>query len=169
MKKMFLLSVFASLLMACDYSYTEKYTYQINEPVFMPEAAFRSSVKVTKEKREISNYGKICFYNGYLFISESEVGVHIPDNRNPSQPNHVGFIELSGNADIAIKDNRLYADSCIDLVWFGLIFPTLPIPNWQAVWKMLSLNPCQSLTIITAMITAWFTGKRKAELLSAGL
>lgn len=126
MKKMFLLSVFASLLMACDYSYTEKFTYQINEPVFMPEATFRSSVKVTKEKREISNYGKICFYNGYLFISESEAGVHILDNRNPSQPNHVGFIELLGNADIAVKDDRLYADSYIDLVWFDISDPADP-------------------------------------------
>jgi hypothetical protein len=126
MKKVFLLSVLASLLMACDYSYTEKFTYQINEPVFMSEAAFRSSVKVTAEKREISNYGKICFYNGYLFISESAVGVHILDNRNPSQPNHVGFIELLGNADIAIKDNRLYADSYIDLVWFDISNPAQP-------------------------------------------
>jgi hypothetical protein len=126
MKKIFLLSVLAGLLMACDYTYTEKVSYQINEPVFMSEATFRSSVKVTKEQREISNYGKICFYNGYLFISESEVGIHILDNRNPSQPHNVGFVELLGNADIAVKDNKLYADSYIDLVWFNISDPANP-------------------------------------------
>ncbi|GHT69871.1 hypothetical protein AGMMS50239_37350 [Bacteroidia bacterium] len=126
MKRMFLLSVLASLLMACDYTYTEKVSYQINEPVFMSEAAFRNSVKVTNEQRKISNYGKICFYNGYLFISESEVGIHILDNRNPSQPHNVGFIELLGNADIAVKDNKLYADSYIDLVWFNISDPANP-------------------------------------------
>ena len=119
MKKIFLLSVLASLLMACDYTYTEKVSYQINEPVFMSEATFRSSVKVTKEQREISNYGKICFYNGYLFISESEVGIHILDNRNPSQPHNVGFIELLGNADIAIRDNRFWMPSRLVSLWTG--------------------------------------------------
>jgi hypothetical protein len=93
--------------MACDYSYKEKISYKINEPVFMSEATFRNSIKVTSEQREISSYGKICFYNGYLFISESEVGIHILDNRNPAQPHNIGFIKLLGNADIAIKDNKL--------------------------------------------------------------
>lgn len=126
MQKVFLLSVLACVLIACDYSYTEKISYEINEPVFMSETAFRNSVKVTNEQREISNYGKICFYNGYLFISESEVGIHILDNRNPAQPHNIGFIELLGNADIAIRDNRLYADSYIDLVWFNISDPANP-------------------------------------------
>jgi hypothetical protein len=54
------------------------------------------------------------------------VGIHILDNRNPSQPHNVGFIELLGNADIAIKDNKLYADSYIDLVWFDVSDPANP-------------------------------------------
>ncbi|MDR0733102.1 MAG: hypothetical protein LBF08_03450 [Dysgonamonadaceae bacterium] len=126
MKKVLLLFVFASLLTACEYSYTEKFTYQINEPVFMSETAFRSSVKVTNEKREIDERGKICFYNGYLFISEPMQGVHILDNRDPSQPKNVGFIELLGNADIAVKNNKLYADSYVDLVWFDISDPAAP-------------------------------------------
>ena len=126
MKKAFLLFVLAGLLTACEYTYKEKVSYQINEPVFMSEATFRSSVKVTNEQRDISNYGKICFYNGYLFISESEVGIHILDNRNPAQPHNIGFIKLLGNADIAIKDNKLYADSFIDLVWFNISDPANP-------------------------------------------
>jgi hypothetical protein len=41
-------------------------------------------------------YGKIYFYNGFLFISASEVGIHILDNTNPSHPRIIGFIELVG-------------------------------------------------------------------------
>ena len=43
-------------------------------------------------------------------------GVHIIDNTSPSHPVNLGFIEIPGNADIAIKNNILYADSYVDLV-----------------------------------------------------
>ena len=36
-------------------------------------------------------------------------------------------IELIGNADIAIKDDILYADSYIDLVWFDISTPATPL------------------------------------------
>ncbi|MCL1933813.1 MAG: hypothetical protein FWF53_08420, partial [Candidatus Azobacteroides sp.] len=86
----------------------------------------RNSVNVTKEQHQISNYGKICFYNGFLYISESEVGIHIIDNTEPSRPRIVGFIELVGNADLAVRDNVLYADALIDLVWFDISDPENP-------------------------------------------
>ncbi|MCL1932862.1 MAG: hypothetical protein FWF53_03475, partial [Candidatus Azobacteroides sp.] len=62
----------AGLLIGCSYTYKETYSYKINEPVFMSMSEFRNSVNVTKEQHQISNYGKICFYNGFLYISESE-------------------------------------------------------------------------------------------------
>ena len=126
MKKTIYLFLLAGLLAGCDYKYTETVSYQINEPVFMSESEFRNSVKVTKEQHQISNYGKICFYNGFLYISESEVGIHIINNTNPSEPRIVGFIELVGNADLAIRDDKLYADSYVDLVWFDLPDPANP-------------------------------------------
>jgi len=125
MKKSFILLMLAGIFAGC-YNYKETYDYKINEPVLMSTTEFRSSVKVTKTQHQISNYGKICFYNGYLYISESEVGIHIINNTNPSQPHIVGFIELIGNADLAIKDNLLYADALIDLVWFDISDPANP-------------------------------------------
>jgi hypothetical protein len=92
----------------------------------MTETEFRNSVHVTTKSQRIENYGKICFYNGYLYISEPGEGIHIIDNRNPSNPAQVGFIELLGNADIAIKNDLLYADALIDLVWFDITNPALP-------------------------------------------
>lgn len=110
----------------CDDKGAEKVEYTINEPVLMSTAEFRNSVNVTSVPRAIEEQGKICFYNGYLYISEPEAGIHIIDNRKPANPQSVGFIELLGNVDIAIKNDRLYADSYIDLVWFDLNNPAQP-------------------------------------------
>ena len=35
---------------------------------------------------------------------------------DPADPENMGFIEIPGNVDIAIKNNTLYADSYVDLV-----------------------------------------------------
>jgi len=127
MKKLFFLFNLVILaLVGCEDKVTETVTYKINEPVFMSTETFRSSVKVTTEPQKIVNYGKICFYEGYLYISESEKGIHIIDNRNPSNPEIIGFIELLGNADLSIRNGLLYADSYVDLVWFDISNPAQP-------------------------------------------
>lgn len=110
-----------------DTKVTETVTLTVNEPVFMPTAEFRSSVKVKTQPEPIKEKGKICFYEGYLYVSEPGKGIHIIDNRNPSAPKAVGFIELIGNADLAIRNGLLYADSYIDLVWFDISNPAVPV------------------------------------------
>ncbi|MDR0371422.1 MAG: hypothetical protein LBH80_06180 [Prevotellaceae bacterium] len=129
MRKISYLAFSAVLILfsGCERTVTETVTYKINEPVFMAADAFRSSVKVTEERHPISDYGKICLYNSFLYIAESGKGIHIINNRNPSEPQIAGFIELLGNVDLAIKDNLLYADSFIDLVWFDLSDPSHPV------------------------------------------
>jgi len=44
--------------------------------------------------KKVSDYGKICFYNGFLYLSKSEMGIYIFDDAEPSPPCVVGFIEL---------------------------------------------------------------------------
>ncbi len=127
MKKiMFLFSLVVFALTGCEDRITETVTYKINEPVFMTASTFRNSVKVSTTPHQITKLGKMCFYNDYLYISEPEKGIHIIDNRNPANPQIIGFIELLGNADLAIRDGKLYADSYIDLVWFDITNPALP-------------------------------------------
>jgi hypothetical protein len=75
----------------------------------------REAVDMTTA-RDLENPGKIYFKDGYIFINEELKGVHIIDNQNPENPQKIGFIEIPGNVDIAIKDNILYADSYVDLV-----------------------------------------------------
>ena len=123
MKKMFLLLALAGIFVSCERKYI---TYQVNEPVFMSSEEFRNSVVVTDQQRAVTGGGKICFYNGYLYIAESGTGIHIIDNRNPSNPHAVGFIELPGNADLAIRNNHLYADAFANLVWFDVSNPAKP-------------------------------------------
>lgn len=121
-----LFALVAIILVSCESGVTEKITYKINEPVFMTKDEFRASVKVNTKAEEIVTLGKICFYEGYLYISEPQKGIHIIDNRNPSSPQNIGFIEVLGNADLAIRDNLLYADSFVDLVWFDITNPAAP-------------------------------------------
>ncbi|MCL2727585.1 MAG: hypothetical protein FWD56_04295 [Bacteroidales bacterium] len=104
----------------------EMFTYMVNEPIFMDTKAFRESVSVTTKAQPINNHGKMCFYQGYLYVSETEKGIHIINNNDPSKPQNVGFIELIGNVDLAIRNDKLYADSYMDLVWFDISDPQKP-------------------------------------------
>lgn len=117
---------FVGLFSSCSDVVREKVEYLINEPVFMPAAEFRSLQIKTKAPQEIEEQGKLCFYEGYLYISEPGKGIHVIDNRTPSSPKAVSFIELTGNADIAVRNNKLFADACVDLVWFDISHPASP-------------------------------------------
>ena len=109
-KVMTMLIVFAS---ACTDKVYE--TFMANSPVYLSYTDLRSAVKMTTT-RELNNPGKIYFKDQYLFINEKMKGVHVYDMSNPANPQNMGFIEIPGNIDIAIKDNVLYADSYTDLV-----------------------------------------------------
>lgn len=114
-------------LWSCSSEVSETITYQINEPILMPVEAFRGVAPSTQQPRSLNAQGKIAFYNGFMYISEPGKGIHILDNRDPKNPQNVGFIDILGNVDMAIKDNILYADSYIDLVWFDISKPSNPV------------------------------------------
>jgi len=125
---LFMMVAIAGILLGCSESgyKTETYEYMVNEPVFMAVSDIRSVELKTSAAQPIKEQGKICFYNGYLYISEPGMGIHIIDNREPRQPEAVGFVELEGNTDISIRNDKLYADSYIDLLWFDITNPAAP-------------------------------------------
>ena len=125
-KLLFLFSISLLALTSCTDVVTEMVTYKVNEPIFMSTESFRNSVKVSRTPHTIGGIGKMCFYNKYLYISEPQKGIHIINNTDPANPQSVGFIELLGNADLAIRNGLLYADSYIDLVWFDVSDPSNP-------------------------------------------
>ncbi len=64
----------------------------------------------------IHDPGKIYIYGPYLLVNERRKGIHIFDNSNPEAPAAIGFIQMLGNTDMAIKDGILYADHLGNLV-----------------------------------------------------
>ncbi|MGA0556717.1 hypothetical protein ACO2Q8_08710 [Larkinella sp. VNQ87] len=67
--------------------------------------------------------GKIYTKGSYLFINEQGKGIHIVDNRDPAHPQKISFISVPGNADMAVKDQVLYADNSMDLVALDISDP----------------------------------------------
>ncbi len=109
--------ILAGLSTGCKDKYTEIFT--ANSPVYMSYEDLRSAVKQSAGS-DLVNPGKIYFKDQFIFIVEEMKGIHVFDNSNPSNPVNQSFIEIPGNADIAIKGDILYADSYIDMVAIDL-------------------------------------------------
>lgn len=129
MKKLVFFLSIGLLFAACDNNSNSGgiIDYKVNEPVFMPKNEFRAMVNVTNEEEPMTSLGKMCFYNGFLFISDPGKGIHIIKNTNPKNPHSVGYIELLGNYDITVLNDVLYADAFVDLVWFDISNPQQPV------------------------------------------
>ncbi len=113
LRHIFLVAILGLLVVSCMDEYTEEFT--ANKPVYMSYEDLRSAVKFS-ETRELKNPGKIYFKDDLLYVNEELQGVHVFSMANPQNPQNIGFIEIPGNVDIAIKNNTLYADSYVDLV-----------------------------------------------------
>ena len=88
-------------------------------PVTQSIADFRASVEI-QEPRTIRESGKIYTWKDYIFINDKNKGVHIIDNTDPYNPANIKFLKIPRNMDIAIKDEKLYADNGMDLVVFNI-------------------------------------------------
>lgn len=115
----FLLLCLPLLLASCSDKQVQTITWTEYEPVYMTHEEFINSVAL-EESRDLNNPGKIYFFDGHLFVNEVNKGVHIIDNRDPSAPVNVGFINIPANKDIAVNGDYLYADSQKDLLVFDI-------------------------------------------------
>jgi len=132
-----------------------------NSPIYTSFEEFRSSIKL-EAPHALTTKGGIYIKDNYLFVTEPNNGVHIIDNSNPSAPNPIGFLKITGNTGIIIKDNYLYANALIDLVVIDVsiisnpkevgrlknVFPnTLPLPSYDPNYPIAHIDP--SLGIVT--------------------
>ena len=173
MKKLTFLLLMAGLfvLPGCKDYVNDYITYTVNEPVFMPVSEFRSAVDVIPQPQPIEKQGKIVFYDGYLYISQPEKGIHVIDNRNPSNPRNIAFIELIGNADMHVRNGVLYADSYIDLVWFDISDPSKPVYKgrkeevfpeaFPPTENGYSIDYAKSMDRSNGIVVGWKTVERK--------
>ncbi len=88
--------------------------------------------------RAVKDPGKIYVYGQYLLINEINQGIHVYDNLDPENPTSIGFIQLVGNSDMAIKNNVLYADHMGNIVALNIqefntltTKASLPLQNWN--------------------------------------
>lgn len=95
------------------------------KPIYISEDEFIDIGFV--ENVPLNNPGKIYIYGQFLLVGEKSRGVHIYDNTDPTNPDHVGFINIPGNDDIALKGNILYADQGNDLVAIDVSDVTAPV------------------------------------------
>lgn len=108
-------------------------TYTIFEPVYRIKAEVLAGIR-SDAPQTVKAPGKIYMYGRYVFLNEVNKGVHIIDNINPANPVMVGFINIPGNLDIAVKQNTLYADLYTDLLAIDISDPlqaklTKRVPN----------------------------------------
>lgn len=68
------------------------------------------------DPKPIVNEGKIYVKDSLLFQIEVGEGIHLINIKNPSSPQKIGFINLMGVNDIAIKGKMMYANNYNDLV-----------------------------------------------------
>lgn len=123
MKKFLYLTCIALLFLApaCRKN-TCKQTYQIYEPIFKSLTSVRAEMK-SSAPRKLENTGKIYTYGKYIFLNEELKGIHVIDNSNPAQPMNIGFVNIPGNVDMAVKGNYLFADCYSDIVVFDITNP----------------------------------------------
>lgn len=66
--------------------------------------------------RGIENGGKIYIKGSMLYQVEKNKGVHVIDVSNPSQPQKIAFLTISGASEISILNNYLYSNNYNDMI-----------------------------------------------------
>ena len=124
MKKTLLFLAAILLLAACHDKVQNKYTGCF--PVYTDYETFREPAAFLGPQA-ISKNGNIYIKDQYLFVIKPDAGIHFIDNSNPSAPANLGFLNLIGCTSMSIKDNKLYANSFIDLVVYDISTMTNPV------------------------------------------
>ncbi|MCS7019567.1 MAG: hypothetical protein RMJ87_10770 [Cytophagales bacterium] len=73
-------------------------------------------VWTTWAQNSLSQAGKIWYDDGFLYVNIINEGVLVINNFDPKSPKKVGFIQIPGNVDMAVRGNILYANAHQDLV-----------------------------------------------------
>ena len=126
MKKIYVFSLMAFIIFSFNScvkdSCKHTYSYTWFEPLYKTSAEVRANIK-SNPARDVKSPGKLFVIGNFIFLNEINKGVHVINNSNPSAPVNIGFIDIPGNIDIAVKGNTLYADLYTDLVALDISNP----------------------------------------------
>jgi hypothetical protein len=110
---LFLASVF--IISCTKDKCSEVRTFKRWDPIFVTANEYRHDINIAPA-RQLHNPGKIYFYKQYILINELREGVHIINNSSPANPINEGFIPITGNVDVSVMNDKLYADAYTDLL-----------------------------------------------------
>lgn len=66
--------------------------------------------------QDVIQSGKIYIKDNFMFINEVNKGFHVYNYSNPQNPVKIGFIQIPGATDLAIRNNIIYINQAVDLV-----------------------------------------------------
>jgi hypothetical protein len=66
--------------------------------------------------RPVDNAGKIYLYGNLILLNERFKGLHLIDNQDPTNPQNLGFLRISGATDMAVRNQVLYVNQYEDLL-----------------------------------------------------
>jgi hypothetical protein len=101
--------------------------YTMYTPVMEKLSVVRQQMR-SAAPRPMETPGKLYVYGNYVFLNEVGKGIHVIDNTNPAQPRNLSFIPIPGNADLAVRNNYLYADCYSDIVVLNISNPLQVAP-----------------------------------------
>ncbi|NUM32033.1 MAG: hypothetical protein HUU47_06885 [Bacteroidetes bacterium] len=93
------------------------------KPIYFDSSNIDKIIYSTTPKTLISP-GKIFKYGSLLLVSDSNIGIHIIDNADKTNPTKISFINIPGNIDLALKGNYLYADCNGNLITIDISDPS---------------------------------------------
>jgi hypothetical protein len=84
-------------------------------PVILDRTAFENSVE-SQPARTVTYSGKIYIKDNLMFINEKNIGFHVYQYSDPENPVNIGFIQIKGATDLAIRNGNIYINQAVDLV-----------------------------------------------------
>lgn len=98
-------------------------SYTFFRPLYKTKGEVRANIK-SNAPRLVERPGKLYIRGNYIFLTETDRGIHVIDNADPANPRNIAFIDIPGNMDMAVKGHTLYADLYTDLVAVDISNPS---------------------------------------------
>lgn len=84
---------------------------------YSPVYASEVNLEVSwSEPQELSIPGQIYLIDTLILLVEENKGIHVIGNSDPTNPQKVGFFNIQGASQLAIKDGVLYTNQFSDVI-----------------------------------------------------
>jgi len=91
-------------------------------PIYSDEIS--KDIILSASPRAMVRPGKIYIYNDLLFVVEFSEGVHVVDNSNKEAPVKIGFYQIPGCTDMAVKNSVMYVNYGYGIAAINIANPT---------------------------------------------